>query len=57
MDGRAVNLEHVRAGMAWWYRQYAKEQTSKDRQLNEQAENEARQAKRGLWVDNNSVPP
>ncbi len=24
VDGHDVNLEQVRAGMAWWYRQYAR---------------------------------
>ncbi len=57
VDGHDVNLEQVRAGMAWWYRQYAKEQTPHDRQLYEQAENEARSAKRGLWVDSQPIPP
>jgi endonuclease YncB( thermonuclease family) len=57
VDGHDVNLEQVRAGMAWWYRQYAKEQTSEDRQLYELAENEAKAARRGLWTDNEPVPP
>jgi micrococcal nuclease len=57
VDGHDVNLEQVRAGMAWWYRQYAKEQTPSDRQLYELAENDARAAKRGLWADNEPVPP
>ena len=52
-----MNLERVRAGMAWWYRQYAKEQTPADRQLYELAENDARAAKRGLWADNEPMPP
>jgi endonuclease YncB( thermonuclease family) len=26
-----VNLEQIRAGMAWWYREYAKEQLAEDR--------------------------
>jgi hypothetical protein len=26
-----VNLEQLRVGLAWWYREYAKEQTAKDR--------------------------
>jgi len=56
-DGHDVNLEQVRAGMAWWYRQYAKEQTPEDRQLYELAENEARAAKRGLWADNEPLLP
>ncbi len=57
VDGHDVNLEQVRAGMAWWYRQYAKEQTLDDRRLYEQAENGAKAARRGLWVDANPVPP
>ncbi len=57
VDGHDVNLEQVRTGMAWWYRQYAKEQKSEDRKLYESAENEARTAKRGLWADNAPVPP
>ena len=57
VDGHDVNLEQIRAGLAWWYRQYAKEQTLDDRQLYELAENEARAAKRGLWADPNPVPP
>ena len=57
VNGHDVNLEQVRAGMAWWYRQYAKEQTPDDRQLYELAENEARVATRGLWADPQPVPP
>jgi endonuclease YncB( thermonuclease family) len=57
LDGRDVNLEQVRAGMAWWYRQYAKDQRPGDRRLYEAAENDARGAKRGLWVDPNPVSP
>jgi len=57
VDGHDVNLEQVRAGMAWWYRQYAKEQIPDDRRLYELAENEARAAKRGLWADANPMPP
>ena len=57
VDGRDVNLEQVRAGMAWWYRQYARNQSPADRRLYEAAENDARTAKRGLWVDANPVPP
>jgi endonuclease YncB( thermonuclease family) len=56
VDGHDMNLEQVRAGMAWWYRQYAKEQTLADRQLYELAENDARAARRGLWADPQPVP-
>ena len=57
VDGRDANLAQVRAGMAWWYRQYAKEQTRENRQLYELGENDARNAKRGLWADSTPVPP
>ena len=56
VDGHDVNLEQVCAGMAWWYRQYAKEQAPADRQLYDLAENEARAAKRGLWGDPQPTP-
>ena len=57
VDGHNVNIEQVRTGMAWWYRQYARDQSPADRSLYEAAENDARTAKRGLWVDTNPVPP
>jgi endonuclease YncB( thermonuclease family) len=48
---RDVGLEQVRGGYAWWYRDYAREQTPADRQVYEAAEQEARGARRGLWRD------
>ena len=51
-DGRRLNRELVRSGFAWWYRQYAK----KDREL-ERLEEEARDARIGLWRDNDPIPP
>src|SRR5262245_50261614 len=45
-DGRNLNQVLVRAGMAWWYRQFAK----RDPVL-QSLEQEARAAKRGLWND------
>ena len=51
-DGTNLNHEFVRAGFAWWYRQYA----SGDRTL-EALEAEARKAKRGLWADKSPIQP
>jgi endonuclease YncB( thermonuclease family) len=51
-DGRSLNQELVRAGMAWWYRQYAPNDTTLA-----QLEAEARTAKSGLWADAHPVPP
>ena len=50
--GQVLNHELVRAGMCWWYRKHA----PLDPVL-EGLEQEAREAKRGLWVDPNPVPP
>ena len=45
------------AGMAWWYRKYAKEQSPPDRGSYESDEQEAQARKRGLWIDPDPVPP
>jgi endonuclease YncB( thermonuclease family) len=51
-DGRSLNQELVKAGMAWWYRPYAPNDPALA-----QLEAEARTAKRGLWADAHPVPP
>jgi micrococcal nuclease len=51
-DGRSLNQELVKAGMAWWYRQYAPHDTTLAK-----LEAEARAAKGGLWADAHPVPP
>jgi endonuclease YncB( thermonuclease family) len=48
-DGRDVNLELVKRGMAWHYTAYAKEQAPADRVAYANAEAEARAQRRGLW--------
>ena len=50
-DGRSLNHELVRAGLAWMYRRY-----TNDRSLSD-LEEEARVARRGLWADPHAVPP
>lgn len=52
VNGESLNKGLVRAVLAWWYRKYARDDTELER-----LENEAREAKRGLWVDPNPVPP
>ncbi len=56
-DGRDINLEMVRAAMAWWYRKYAYEQSTVVRALYESAEMKARENRRGLWINPHPVPP
>ena len=57
VDGIDANLEQVKAGLAWHYKQYAKEQTPDDQSLYSSAETQAKSAKRGLWVDAYPTPP
>ncbi|MBM4329210.1 MAG: thermonuclease family protein [Deltaproteobacteria bacterium] len=52
VDGKSLNKELVRVGLAWWYQKYA----PNDSEL-ERLEKEAREAKRGLWVLPNPKPP
>jgi micrococcal nuclease len=51
-DGLSLTQELVKAGLAWWYRQYAPNEPALA-----QLEAEARTAKRGLWAEAYPVPP
>lgn len=55
--GIDANLEQVKAGLAWHYKKYQKEQQVEDRAKYAQAEEQAKAAKRGLWVDTKPTPP
>ena len=57
LDGKDINFEQVKAGMAWHYKFYEDEQTPADRELYDRAEAEARAARRGLWQDPNPTEP
>ncbi|HEY9283225.1 MAG TPA: thermonuclease family protein [Pyrinomonadaceae bacterium] len=52
-----VNLEQLRAGMAWYYRHYESDVFKEDRVAYDRAEREAKAAKRGLWADPRPIPP
>jgi endonuclease YncB( thermonuclease family) len=54
---RDVGLAQVEAGMAWWYREYRKEQTLEDQGYYEFAEFVSRREQRGLWQDEEPLPP
>ena len=56
-DGKDVNLEQVKAGMAWHYKEYQREQAAADRELYAAAEDDARNGRRGLWQDADPVEP
>jgi endonuclease YncB( thermonuclease family) len=57
IGGKDANLAQVEAGLAWWYRKYAKEQTAQQRFDYEAAETSAKAGRRGLWADAGAVPP
>lgn len=57
VDGQDVNLQQVVRGMAWFYREYQREQSASDRLSYSEAEDQAKQARRGLWSDPEPVPP
>ena len=50
-DGRSLNHEVVRAGHAWWFRRYSKDESLAA------LESEARTAQRGLWADAHPIAP
>ena len=52
VDGKSLNKELLRAGLAWWYRYYAEN----EHEL-EKLEAEARKNKIGLWSAPNPIPP
>ena len=52
VEGHDANLWMVENGWAWWYRHYAKHEVAL-----EQAEQQARNAKLGLWRDAHPVAP
>ncbi len=51
LNGRDINLEQVKAGMAWVYRKYCHAPKYYE------AEKYAREHKLGLWQDPNPIPP
>ena len=57
LDKQDVCLAMISDGMAWYYKDYEKEQSKTDRDLYSQAEVKAREAKRGLWQDSKAIEP
>ncbi|MCS6304903.1 MAG: thermonuclease family protein [Nitrospira sp.] len=51
-DETNVNHQLVKDGWCWWYRKYAPDNTAL-----EALENEAREEKKGLWIDHDPIPP
>jgi endonuclease YncB( thermonuclease family) len=57
VSGVDANLEQIKRGMAWHYKQYEREQSKDDQRKYAKEELESRQARRGLWGDAAPVAP
>lgn len=57
--GKTLNVNHAQIlyGMAWWYKDYARDQSPEDRGRYQSAAQEARKRKRGLWSEPDPIPP
>lgn len=57
LDGKDVNIEQVKAGLAWHFKKYQDEQTPEDRVTYAAAEDAAHAAVLGLWKDKPPLAP
>jgi len=57
VGGIDANLEQIRSGFAWHYKEYAKDQPPVLREQYSAAEAAARRARLGLWADSNPQKP
>ena len=57
ISGKDANLEQVRYGFAWHYKEYQKEQSVSDRLTYANAETSARNMNTGLWNNPKPMPP
>ena len=57
VSGLDANLEQIRSGFAWHYKEYAREQAPLLREQYSAAEASAMRARLGLWADSNPQKP
>lgn len=57
VDDTDVCLEQIKRGLAWHYKDYEREQSVEDRSRYAIAEEQARIARIGLWMDANPIAP
>lgn len=57
LDGHDVNIEQVKAGLAWHFKKYEDEQPAQDRVTYAAAEQSARAANLGLWQEHDPTMP
>lgn len=57
LQNEDINLKQIEIGLAWHYKQFAKDQSTTDQRLYAVAESRARDERRGLWQDAAPIPP
>lgn len=57
LGGIDINLEQIKRGMAWHYKEYQNEQSLEDRVAYAQSESQAQDKKMGLWRDPAPIQP
>ena len=57
LAGVDINLEQIKCGMAWHYKQYQHEQSPEDREAYAESESQARDKRMGLWRDPAPIEP
>jgi len=55
--GQDIDLDQIKAGMAWHYKQYQRQQSATDRIAYGAAEDTARRSHIGLWSDPHPIQP
>lgn len=56
-NGKDLNLEMIRQGMAWYFAKYRKDVAPGDQAKYEKAQNTARASRLGLWKASDPMPP
>lgn len=57
VNGTDAGLEQIKAGFAWHYKKYQKDQLPRDRILYAQAQDQSQVARVGLWAMANPIEP
>ena len=57
VESQDVNLQQIRRGCGWHYKKYQNEQSPEDRLSYSSAEELARTNRKGLWADQEPIPP
>ncbi|MCB1024450.1 MAG: thermonuclease family protein [Acidobacteria bacterium] len=57
VDGKNINVEQIKRGLAWHYKHHEKQQTAAERLIYSKAQDFAKENRIGLWAESDPVPP